>query len=70
METFEIEITGTHYKIVPTESGTFKVHDGDNYLGEIEPHLKADGSNEWITADLMGEDFAQQIGELIEEHEM
>lgn len=70
MEPFEIELAGTLYTVQPQENGNFKIFDGANYLGEIEPVIKDDTSVKWVTADLMGADFANQLGELIEEKEM
>ncbi|TKC03464.1 hypothetical protein [Pedobacter cryotolerans] len=70
MEPFEIELTGVLFTVQPQENGNFKIFDGANYLGEIEPIINDDTSVKWVTADLMGADFANQLGELIEEKEM
>ena len=70
MEPFEIEITGTHYLIKPTYQDRFQVYENENLIGELETIANDDLSTGWVTADLMGKDFAQQIGEFIEEHEM
>lgn len=70
MEPFEIELLGVLYTVQPQETGRFKIYEGANYLGEIEPIINDDTSTAWVTADLMGADFAGQLGELIEEREM
>ena len=70
MDAFEINLVGNIYLIKPLESGAFAIFEGDKLLGVIEPVTKDDTSLEWVTADLMSVDLAQQIGELIEEHEM
>jgi hypothetical protein len=70
MEPFEIELIGILYTVQSQENGHFKIFEGTKYLGEIEPITKDDTSTGWVTADLMGLDFANQLGELIEEREM
>lgn len=70
MEPFEIELVGLLYKVQPQENGNFKIYEGINYLGEIEPVVQENLSIKWVTADLMGTDFANRLGGLIEEKEM
>jgi hypothetical protein len=50
--------------------GSFEIYDGSKRLGNINPQIKDDTSLEWESADLIGYDYAQQIGELISEREM
>lgn len=70
MEPFEIELLGILYRVKPQETGCFQIYEGAIYLGEIEPVINDDTTTGWVTADLMSADFANQIGELIEEKEM
>jgi len=70
MEPFDIELVGMTYTIYPQENGNFRVFEWEKYIGTLEPIANDDTSVEWVTADLMSVDLAQQIGELIEEHEM
>ncbi|MNK53040.1 hypothetical protein D3C87_719910 [compost metagenome] len=69
MEPFEIEITGIHYKVEPLENGNFQVSDSEKLLGTVKPE-QTDSGVTWTSNDGITPDFATQIGELIEEHDM
>ncbi|TKC01236.1 hypothetical protein [Pedobacter cryotolerans] len=70
MEPFEIELLQVLYTVHPQENGSFKIYQGANLLGEIEPVINDDLSIQWVTADLMASDFVNRLGGLIEEKEM
>lgn len=69
METFEIRLLEDNFKIEPLENGLYRIMDGENKLGVI--YAEADGDQVvWDTQDELDNDFVQQIGELITEHNM
>jgi hypothetical protein len=70
MEEYEIELAGDLLTIKPQEDGSFEVFNGNNRLGNLTPKIKDDLTNEWLSSDLIGYDYAQQIGELIFEREL
>lgn len=70
MNPFEINLVGEVLTVMPNPNGTFTIANTRGLLGVIMPNISIDTSIKWTTADLIDEDYAQQIGELIEEHEM
>lgn len=70
MNEFEIELAGELLTVKPQSDGSFDVWDGGRILGNLMPKIKDDSSVEWVTNDLIGHDYAQQIGELITEKEI
>jgi len=70
MDEFEIELAGDLLTIKAQSDGSFDVFLGINSLGNIRAITKDDMTNEWLSSDLIGYDYAQQIGELITEKEM
>ncbi|RZJ64177.1 MAG: hypothetical protein EOO47_27190 [Flavobacterium sp.] len=70
MEGYEIELAGDVLTVKPQEDGSFEVFNGNSRLGNLTPKIKDDLTNEWLSSDLIGYDYAQQIGELIFEREL
>lgn len=68
MEPYEIELAGAVLTIHPEGDGTYLVYDRGEKLARLYPDVTAAGAI-WESADITP-DLAQQIGELIEEHEM
>jgi len=69
MEPFEIEITGINYELVPLTNESYEVYEAGKLLGSIQPKVTVLGIH-WISDGGITADFAAQIGELIEEHDM
>ncbi|WP_448104712.1 hypothetical protein [Pedobacter panaciterrae] len=70
MEPFEINLVGEVLTVIPQPDGSFTIFNGDDLLGTIAPNYDESDALRWPTVDLMGVDYAQQVGELIDEHEM
>lgn len=68
MESFTIQLTGTDYEIFPQDNGTFRVMEWEEKIGVVYPDPGTLGI-EWKTMDSLEEGFAEQLGELISEHE-
>lgn len=68
MEPFEINLVGKTYKIQLLDNGSYEVYFTSSLVGIITPTLTDFGVT-WqsLSIDL---ELAQQIGELIEEHDM
>lgn len=69
MEPFEIEITGVNYELLPLTNESYEVYEAGNLLGTVKPNVTNLGVI-WVSGDGITADFAAQIGELIEEHDM
>ncbi|KQC02116.1 hypothetical protein [Pedobacter sp. Hv1] len=70
MESFEIELLGKVITVRPLDSEDYEVFEDGQYLGVITPILGDNGIT-WSThSEKIANDYAQQIGELIEEHDM
>lgn len=70
MEPFEINLVGEVLTVMPQPDGSFTIFNGDALLGTIAPNYDESDALRWRTLDLMAVDYAQQVGELIDEHEM
>lgn len=70
MNPFEINLVGEVLTVMPNPNGSFNIIKGDSLLGAITPNMNEDAIVKWTSSDFIAEDYAQQIGELIEEHEM
>ena len=72
MESFEIQLLEDRFIIEPLENGLYRIMEGDHKLGVI--FLEAVGDQgkwvKWATESELNDDFIQQIGELITEHNM
>ncbi|RZK55160.1 MAG: hypothetical protein EOO91_14630 [Pedobacter sp.] len=69
MQSFEIQLLADNYTVEPQENGTFRILDGEEKLGVIYPE-PADEGVEWKTMDELDNDFVNQLGELITEHNL
>lgn len=69
MEPFEIEITGINYELLPLTNESYEVYEAGKLLGTVKPNV-TDLGVRWVSDDGITADFADQIGELIEEHDM
>ena len=69
MEKFEIQLVDQTLEVRPLENGSFEMYEADKYLGTVTPRINDNGVI-WEPSGDIGNDFAQQIGELIEEHDM
>lgn len=68
-EYFIINLAGSELKVYRRADETFLIQDGNRRLGVIEPIWQGD-QLVWVTSDLIAPDYAMQIGELIEEHDL
>jgi len=68
MEPFEINLVGQVLTIQPRLDGNYDVFDGSKLLGAIHP-ISSDGQTNW-TSEELGNDYAKQIGELIDEYKL
>ncbi|RZJ80591.1 MAG: hypothetical protein EOO47_07065 [Flavobacterium sp.] len=69
MEKFSIQLVEQTFLIEPQENGTFRIFDGEEKIGVIYPEVEEDGTV-WKTMDNLDNDFVQQLGELVSEHNM
>lgn len=69
MEKFNIQLVEQTFLIEPQENGTFRIFDGEEKIGVIYPEVEEDGII-WKTMDNLDNDFVQQLGELVSEHNM
>jgi hypothetical protein len=69
MKSFEIELAGDLLTVLPQDGDVFKIYNNETYIGTIQSGLNNMGV-EWKVIDLITDEYAKQIGELIEEHEM
>jgi len=68
MEPFEINLVGQVLTIQPRLDQTYDVFEGEQKLGEVHS-ISVNGSTRWTSKDL-NDDYASQIGELIDEHQL
>jgi len=68
MEKFEISLVGESLTIIPVAGGGYTVYRGNTFVAKLTSEL-ADSGVVWY-ADGITADYAKQIGELIEEHDM
>ena len=68
MDPYEINLDGRALMVYPQTDGTYMVYDGAIKLARLYPDVQATG-DVWESADI-SQDLANQIGELIEEHEL
>ncbi len=68
MEPFEINLVGQTLSIQPRLNETYDVFDGNEKLGEVHC-ISVDGGTRW-TSEVLNDDYAAQIGELIDEHQL
>jgi|GEM_PF-2668035 len=68
MEPFEINLVGQTLTIQPRLNETYDVFDGNEKLGEVHA-ISVNGSKRWTSKEL-NDDYAAQIGELIDEHQL
>lgn len=69
-EEFKIQLAGEELTVKPLPNVSFDIFIGSKFIGNLIPQIKDDLTNEWLSADLIGYDYAQQIGELITEREL
>lgn len=70
MEPFEINLLGERLMVHPQPDGSFQVFRGETKLATLIPNENSYMDNGWTSLDLISSEYVQQIGELIEEHEM
>lgn len=70
MDTFDINLLNQTLTIQPDEDGSFTVYEGSKFIAKLIPELNDYGINDWSSSDQIPKDYAQQIGELIEEYLM
>ena len=69
MKPFEIEIAGVDYQLLLLTNDSYEVYEAGKLLGTVMPNVTDLGVS-WISEDGISSEFAAQIGELIEEHDM
>lgn len=68
-ERFEINLAGDKLTISAQEDETYIIYRDDHRMGVISPEWQGD-ELVWVSTDLISADYARQIGELIQEHDM
>lgn len=68
MEQFEVNLAGETLTIIPVEESTYSVYRGNTFVAKIKAEL-GDSGVIW-NAEGITPEYAKQIGELIEEHDM
>ena len=68
MEQFELNLVGETLTIVTVAEGGYSVYRGNTFVANLTSDL-ADSGVVW-NAEGISPDYAKQIGELIEEHDM
>ena len=67
MESFDLQLSDKQLKIEPQDNGTFRIMDGIDKIGVIYPE-SSDDEVVWSTLDELEDDFVQQLGKMITEH--
>jgi len=67
MESFDLQLSDKQLKIEPQDNGTFRIMDGIDKIGVIYPE-PSDEEVVWSTQDELEDDFVQQLGKMITEH--
>lgn len=70
MKTFEINLVGENISIQPNSNGTFTAFKDGKQLAVLCPDITKEIGTRWSPCDGINPELAEQIGELIEEHEM
>lgn len=68
-ERFDINLVGDILTVAVQEDETYVIYQGDDQIGTLDP-IWRDDELVWVSSDLISEDYARQIGELIQEHDM
>nr|WP_199083017.1 hypothetical protein [Pedobacter sp. ASV19] len=68
MDPFTICLHGVRLTVYPQESGVYKVFRGSNKLAELY-HDDSNSDNLWETRDWVDQNYVDEIGKEIEEHE-
>lgn len=68
MEPFEINLVGQTLNIQPRVDGAYDVFDGTEKLGVVSA-INVNEETRW-TSEELDADYAKQIGELIDEHQL
>lgn len=69
MKPFEIQLLADQFTVEPLENGLYRIMEGEKKLGVIYAEAE-DDQVVWNTQDELDQDFVQQVGELIAEHNM
>lgn len=70
MEPFDINLAGEILSVLPQPDGSFTVFKGTEHVAVLRPDISKKMGTRWHPCDGLDDQLAQQIGELIEEHEM
>lgn len=68
IDPYAILLHGVKLTIYPQEDGGYKVYKGSNLLADLYPEVTESGTT-WETSDWIDQDYVEQIGELIHDHE-
>lgn len=68
MEPFVITIADKHLSVKPRLDNAFDIFENDRKLGTVQP-IVVNEATVWTSKEI-DKDYAQQIGELIEEHKL
>lgn len=69
MESYEINLAGETLTVQPTTDGNYNILREYQQIGTLYPNVSSNGIV-WNCGDTLDPDYAKQIGELIEEHEL
>lgn len=69
MEPFEINLDGKILTATLQEDGSYIIHESEKEIGTINPQ-PTDLGIQWTSTGQLTPDYAKQIGELIEEHDL
>lgn len=68
MEPFAINLAGQILNIQPRLDGAYDIFEGNEIVGVVKP-TQANEDTRW-TSEELNVDYARQIGELIDEHQL
>jgi hypothetical protein len=68
MEPFEINLVGQVLTIQPRLDGAYDVFEGSKLIGAVNP-VSVNEQTNW-TSEELGNDYAKQVGELIDEYKL
>jgi len=67
MAKFELQLEGKQLIIDPQENGVYRVMENEEKIGVVYATID-NGKVGWSTQDELPDDFVQQLGELITDH--
>jgi len=69
IEKFEVKLAEEHIEILLNEDGSYTIFNSEGEIGNLNPVIDEIGIV-WTTTDVFTPEFAQQIGQAIEMHDL